>query len=424
MSSSLARQERPARPSSPAQVEPAPALAAASLPYGRHLIEEDDVAAVVAALRSDLLAQGPRVAAFEAALATCVGAAEAVACSSGTAALHLALASLDVGPGDVCIVPAVTFLSTATAALFCGAEAVFADVDPDTGLMTPQTLADAMKRARGKGRLRAILPVHLGGRLCDMGALAAEAARSGALFVEDACHALGSLDAYGAMAGACGLAEAACFSFHPVKTIAAGEGGMVTLNDPARAERMRRLRNHGVTRDAAAMADAGSFDAAGQPNPWSYEQLELGFNYRMNEMEAALGLSQLNKLDRFITRRRALAARYDRLLAPLAGLVRPVATPPGHTPAPHLYSVLIDFAAAGVDRAALIRTLVAAGVGTQVHYIPLYRQPALRHRYGEMRLPGAEAYYARTLALPLFPAMADSHVDQVVLALAQALGAI
>jgi dTDP-4-amino-4,6-dideoxygalactose transaminase len=240
--------------------------------------------------------------------------------------------------------------------------------------------------------------------------------------VEDACHALGSLDEQGAAAGGCAWSDAAVFSFHPVKTIATGEGGMTTLNDPDRDARMRRLRNHGVTRDAELMTEPGSFTPDGEANPWAYEQLELGFNYRMNEMQAALGLSQLGKLDRFVGRRRALAARYDRLLARFDGRVRPVASPPGQRFSPHLYTVLIDFEALGLDRAVLMRALVASGIGTQVHYIPLYRQPFFRARYGQARLPGAEAYYARCLALPLFPAMADTHVDQVVLALAEALG--
>jgi UDP-4-amino-4,6-dideoxy-N-acetyl-beta-L-altrosamine transaminase len=402
-----------------AVLDPMPARPPRSLPYGLHLIEEDDIAAVTAALRDELLAQGPRVAAFEAALAAKVGARHAVASSSGTAALHLALASLDVGPGDLCVVPAVTFLSTATAALYCGAEVVFADVDPDTGLMTAETLEEALARA---GWTKAVLPVHLSGRLCDMPALSALARAHGAAVVEDACHALGSLDAAGAPAGACTHSDAAVFSFHPVKTIATGEGGMTTLNDPERDARLRRLRNHGVTREAGLMGEAGSFDAAGAPNPWAYEQLELGFNYRMNEMEAALGLSQLAKLDRFVERRRSLAARYDRLLVRFGDRVKPVASPPGQTFSPHIYTVLIDFDGLGVDRAALMSALVARGIGTQVHYIPLYRQPFFKARYGETSLAGAEAYYARCLALPLFPAMSEAHVDQVVLALAEVLG--
>jgi UDP-4-amino-4,6-dideoxy-N-acetyl-beta-L-altrosamine transaminase len=396
-----------------------------SLPYGRHTIEEDDIAAVVAAMRSELLAQGPRVAAFEAALAERVGAAHAVACSSGTAALHLALAGLSLRPGDVCVVPPLTFLSTATAALFCGAEVLFCDVDPDNGLMTLHALDQALRRARELGmRVKAVLPVHLAGRLCDTAALAERAAEAGAVVVEDACHALGSRDARGNFAGGCADSAAAAFSFHPVKTIAAGEGGMVTLNDAETAERLRRLRNHGVTRERARMGEAGSFGDDGAPNPWSYEQLELGFNYRMNEMEAALGLSQLGKLDRFVARRASLAARYDRLLAPFSPLVRSVPTPEGQAPSLHLYTVLIDFEAAGLDRAEVMNALVARGVGVQVHYIPLYRQPFFRARYGEMRMPGAERYYRRVLALPLFPAMSDTHVDQVVLALAEVLGAL
>ena len=413
MNRALARSDQIARPRA------APRVLQRSLPYGLHLIEDDDVAAVVAALRDELLTQGPRVAAFEQAFARRVAARHAVAVSSGTAALHVALAAHGVGPDDRCVVPAVTFLSTATAVLHCGAEAVFADVDPDTGLATPGTVAEAIKRA---GVAAAVLPVHLSGRLCDTAGIARLTRAQGGAVIEDACHALGGVDAGGAAVGACVDSDAAIFSFHPVKTIAAGEGGMVTLNDPEPAERMRRLRNHGVTREAELMDEPGSFDEDGRPNPWSYEQLELGFNYRMNEIEAALGLSQLGKLDRFVTRRRALSARYDRLLAPFADVLRPVETPAGQHPSPHIYTVLLDLEAIGMPRAALMRALVERGVGTQVHYIPLYRQPFFRDRYGEMRLPGAEAYYARCLALPLFPAMADAHVDQVVLALAETLG--
>ncbi len=389
------------------------------MPYGRQWIEDDDIAAVVEVLRSDHLAHGPRVQAFECVFAKAVGVEEAVACSSGTAALHLALAALDVGAGDVCVVPAITFLATATAARFCGAEVVFADVDPDTGLMTPQTLGEALRRALRPAKV--VLPVHLAGRLCDMAGIAEIARRAGAKIVEDACHAVGGRDAAGEAVGACALSDAATFSFHPVKTLAAGEGGMVACNDPPRAERMRRLRNHGVAREPALMSRPDSFDAAGRLNPWSYEQLELGFNYRMNEMEAALGLSQLGKLDRFVARRAALAARYDCAISPLAPLVRPTPVLGGQRPGLHLYTVLIDFEAAGVGRAELMRRMQAQGVSTQVHYIPLYRQPYFLARYGEQRLTGAEAYYARVLALPLFPAMSDADVDLVVSALRHAL---
>ena len=398
----------PARPTDP------------PLPYGRQLIDEADIAAVVAVLRSERLAHGPVVGEFEGALALAVGARAGAACSSGTAALHLALRGLDVGEGDLCIVPAVTFLATATAARFCGADVAFADVDPDTGLMTARTLAEALAKAGGP--VKAVLPVHLGGRICAMDDLADLAEQAGALVVEDACHALGGVDRAGRKVGGCARSHAAAFSFHPVKTIAAGEGGMVTTNDPVRAERMRRLANHGVAKDPGLLRDpALSLGEDGALNPWSYEQIELGLNYRMNELEAALGLSQLGKLPRFVRRRQALASLYDLALGPLAPIVRPVRRDPGDRPSLHLYQVLIDFEAAGVDRATAMRRLAARGVGTQVHYIPLYRQPYFRDRYGEQRLEGAEAFYARVLALPLYPAMRDEDVTRVADALAEAL---
>ena len=390
-----------------------------SLPYGLHLIEDDDVAAVTAVLTSGLLAQGPRVKAFETAFAARMGAGHAVATSSCTAALQLALLALDVGPGDLVVAPAITFLSTATAARQCGAEVVFADVDPATGLMTPETLLEAL--AAAPGPVKAALPVHLGGRMADMAGLAAVAREADVRLVEDCAHAPGSERA-GYRAGSSALSAASCFSFHPVKTMAAGEGGAVTTNDPDLAARIGRLRNHGVTHDPALMTDPElSLDAQGRRHPWSYEQLELGFNYRMTDIEAALGLSQLGKLDRFIARRRALASAYDWLLQPLAPRAAPVRAAPDETPSLHLYQVLIDFPAVGRTRDEVMRELVAKGIGTQVHYIPLYRQPYFKARYGPMRLPGAEAFYAGVLALPLYPAMADDDVERVVFALAATL---
>jgi UDP-4-amino-4,6-dideoxy-N-acetyl-beta-L-altrosamine transaminase len=417
-------------------------LAPQPLPYGLHLIEEDDVQAAKIALRQDaqmsialdeddisaalatlrgpLLAQGPFVQAFEQEFAGVVGASHAVACSSGTAALHLALASLEVADGDVCIVPAITFLSTATAARFCNAEVVFADVDSITGLMTPASLSEALKRA-GK-RAKAVLPVHLAGRACDMDEIFAIARDAGLRVVEDACHALGTRVG-GRPVGDGLLSDATTFSFHPVKTIACGEGGMVTTNNRDQAERMRRLRNHGVTREPSLMQDqALSFGTDGEPNPWSYEQLELGFNYRMTELEGALGRSQLGKLPRFVSRRAGLAARYDALLAPLEPLIQPVRNPIDQTVSLHIYVAQMDYDLLGMDRSTLVNRLGRAGIGAQVHYIPIYRQPYFVQRYGEMRLPGAELYYSRSLALPLFPAMATLDVDRVVLELIKIIG--
>lgn len=391
------------------------------LPYGRQAIDEADIAAVVRVLRSDRLAHGPTVGAFESALAQATGAAAAAACSSGTAALHLALASLDIGPGDVCIAPAITFLATATAVRFCGAEVVFADVDPQTGLMTAETLRGALDRAGASAR--AVLPVHLGGRICAMDEIEPVARAAGLFIVEDACHALGGRDSAGEPVGACSRSDAAVFSFHPVKTITTGEGGMVTTPDPERARRIRRLANHGVVRERELIqSPALSLDQDGAVNPWSYEQPELGFNYRMNELEAALGLSQLGKLERFVRRRRGLAALYDLALEPFAPVLTSVSTPPGQRPALHLYQVSVDFERLGVGRAGVMRRMAERGVGTQVHYIPVYRQPYFAARYGEQGLEGAEAFYDRVLALPLFPAMRSQDISRVTAALTETLG--
>ncbi len=395
------------------------------LPYGRQVIEDDDVAAVAEALRADMLTTGPRVEAFEAAFAETVGARYAVACSNGTAALHLSLMALDLQPGEVVIAPAVTFAATANCARYQGGEVIFADVDPDTGLMTPQTLAAAIGRLNGR-RLAAVLPVHLAGHVVDLPALKGQAAEQGAPMVEDACHALGTTMAFDNQPERVGdvrHSAMACFSFHPVKTIATGEGGMVTTNDPALAERLRLFRTHGISRDPASFQRPElAFDRDGEVNPWVYEMQALGYNYRLPDILCALGLSQLAKLDRFVARRRALTARYRTLIEPLAPLVRCVASPRGCDPALHLFVVLIDFAAAGMSRRRVMEALRARGIGSQVHYIPVHHQPYYQARYGRIDLPGADAYYERCLSLPLFPSMADTDPDRVVQAIREVLG--
>jgi len=381
------------------------------LPYGRQTIEDDDIAAVVAALKADFLTTGPTVDAFETAFAEKVGARHAVACANGTAALHLAMLALEVQPGEAVIAPTITFLATANCARYVGAEVVFADVDADSGLMTPETLAEALTRLDGR-KLRAVLPVHLRGDAADLPGLAALANEAGAVLVEDAPHALGTTMTFGNVAERVGdvrHSAMATFSFHPVKTIATGEGGMVTTNDARLAERLRTLRSHGMTRPAGA-------------DPWWYEMAQPGFNYRLPDILCALGLSQLAKLDRFAARRRELARAYGAALAPLAPVVRIAARPAWSDPVLHLMCVLIDFEAAGRTRREVVEALKARGVGSQVHYIPVHRQPYYRDRYGDFALPGAEAWYARCLSLPLYPGMADSDVEKVVRALREVLG--
>jgi dTDP-4-amino-4,6-dideoxygalactose transaminase len=374
-------------------------------------------------LRGDYLTTGPAVAAFEAALLDATGAAYAVACANGTAALHLAMLALGIGPGDVVIVPSMTFLASANGARYVGADVCFADVDPDTGLMTVDTLRAA--RARAPKPPRAAVVVHLNGQTADLDGLA-DAAGPDIELVEDACHALGTTHAYRdgqALVGDGRRSRAACFSFHPVKTVAAGEGGAVITRDPKLAERLARLRNHGMTREPHRFLVRDlAFDAGGAANPWHYEMPEIGFNYRLSDINCALGASQLAKLPRFAARRVDLARRYDELLAPLAPLVRPVARVPWSKPVWHLYAVHIDFPAAGKTRARVMTELRTRGIGTQVHYIPVHRQPYYVALYGKADLPGTDAYFSRQLSLPLFYGMADTDVDQVVDALRGVLG--
>ena len=382
------------------------------LSYGRQTIESDDVAAVVAALQADFLTTGPAVAEFERQFARATGAAHAVACNSGTAALHLAVLALDVAAGDTVIVPTLTFLATANVVRMTGAEVVFADVDPDTGLMTPDTFKAAIAHAAAAGlRIKAALPVHLNGQVCDMPALAEIAKQHGISLIEDACHSLGVKNI-----GATRHSTLACFSTHPVKAIATGEGGAVTTADAEHAERMRRLRSHGMSRDAASFENSDLAFDGDTANPWYYEMQEIGWNYRMPDILCALGISQLAKLPRFLGRRVEIAALYDKLLSPLAPAIR--AVPHGHAPHGwHLYAVLADFAALGMSRAAMMRKLSADGIGTQVHYLPVHLQPYYTRRYGKLDLPGARSYYSRCLSLPIFPSMTDADVRRVADAL-------
>ncbi|WP_292911381.1 UDP-4-amino-4,6-dideoxy-N-acetyl-beta-L-altrosamine transaminase [Niveispirillum sp.] len=393
------------------------------LPYGRQWIDEADIAAVEQVLRGDWLTQGPSIGWFERSFAEKVGARHAIACANATAALHLCMQALDLTPDDAVVVPSVTFLATANAVRYVGAQVVFADVDPDTGLMRRQDAEEAIRRAEAMGwRVRALAPVHLAGQTADMAGLSALARERDLFIIEDAAHAVGTrlAGADGSMVavGACDRSDLACFSFHPVKTMATGEGGMVTTHDDALAKRIRAAVSHGMTRDPAEFSDIAAATAAdGRPNPWYYEMGDLGFNYRMTDIQAALGLSQLAKLDAFVRARQTLVDAYDTALAPLAPVLRPAAKVPGVSAGWHLYVALIDFTALGLDRAAFMGALRQDGVGSQVHYIPVHTQPYYRRLYGDLILPGAQAWYDRCLSLPLYPAMSMHDHDRVVAAL-------
>lgn len=393
------------------------------LPYGRQNIDDADIQSVVDVLRGDWLTTGPAVERFEKAFAAAVDAPHAVSCSSGTAALHIAALAAGLGPGDRAIVPAITFLATANAVRYAGAEVVFADVDPDTALMRPSDLRDALARAGGP--VKAVFPVYYAGQCGDVPAMRDIAEAAGSVVIEDACHALGASYARNGVEVAIGSgADAAMsvFSFHPVKTIAMGEGGAVTTRDALLAERLARLRNHGMTRNAEQFEQRDlAFDADGSPNPWYYEMPEPGYNYRASDIHCALGLSQLRRLGGFVAARRQLADIYDRLLAPFAPLVRPLARNANCRPAWHLYAVLIDFAAIGMTRAAFMRALRERGVGTQVHYVPVNWQPYYRKRYGDEPTPGAARFYERCLSLPLFAGMTAPDVERVVGAIGDVL---
>jgi UDP-4-amino-4,6-dideoxy-N-acetyl-beta-L-altrosamine transaminase len=390
------------------------------LPYARQEINSDDIAAVVKVLEGDFLTTGPTVSAFESALANRIGAADAIACSSGTAALHLAALAIDLGPGDAVIVPTVTFLATANAVRFVGAEVVFTDVDPDSGLMRESDLAKALERAPSA---KAVFPVHLRGQTVDMKNICRLARQQGLKIVEDACHALGTIyDDGKRRVGDCSESDLAVYSFHPVKAIAMGEGGAIATDDPKIAARLRSIRNHGMITDPNELQNHDlAFDDFGDKNPWYYEMANLGFNYRASDVHCALGLSQLSRLDEFLNKRRKIVEWYDAGITNLSPIVCPIRKKKGETPGWHLYGVLVDFEAAKKSRSDVMNELKNCGVGSQVHYIPVHLQPYYQERYGEISLPGALRYYGRCLSLPLHTSMTEADVERVIETLADVL---
>lgn len=389
------------------------------LSYGRQLIEEDDIAAVCDVLRGSFLTQGPAVERFEAALAERVGARFAVAVSNGTAALHLAALAAGLGPGNAGITSPLTFVASANCLYYVGARAAFSDISPVSLGLAPDALRVALADAGAAGK--AVIPVHFAGLAEDCEAIRAVAGDR--IVIEDAAHALGGTLPGGHAVGSCAFSDMCCFSFHPVKPVTTGEGGAVTTNDPELAHRLRMLRSHGIERDNSRWTVAG-----GQDEPWHYEQHALGFNYRMTDLQAALGLSQLAKLERFLFRRREIALHYDAELRAFGPHIRPFQAEPGQRASSglHLYVVAIDFDALGKSRGQVMTELREHGVGTQVHYIPVYRQPwqAAQAAPGQSLAEGmaeTEEYYRTCLTIPMHPAMTDEDTAHVLSALQRVL---
>jgi len=376
------------------------------LPYGRQSIEESDIQAVVEVLRADWLTTGPKVGEFERAFAAQLGAAHAVSFSSGTAALHAAVFAAGLQSGDEAITSPLTFAATANCVLYQGATPVFAEVSSDTLNVDPEQIAGKVS-----AKTRVILPVDYAGHPADLAAILKIARKHDLVVIEDACHALGAEVGEERVGG---IADMTVFSFHPVKHITTGEGGMVTTNRAECAEKLRRFRNHGISSEARQRQNAGQ---------WHYEMVLLGFNYRLPDFACALGLEQLQRLNGNLARRRAIAARYGAAFRDVAGVIPP-AVRPGVNPAWHLYPIRLDLAKLTVDRAQVFRALRAENIGVNVHYIPVHFHPYYRERFGDRRgeFPVAEAAYERLISLPMFHAMTDQDVEDVIAAVRKVVG--
>ncbi|MGF6152888.1 UDP-4-amino-4,6-dideoxy-N-acetyl-beta-L-altrosamine transaminase [Pseudomonas fluorescens] len=391
-----------------------PVMLTYQIPYGCQSIEQADIDAVVQVLQSPWLTQGPTIARFESAMAEHCQADFAVAVCNATAALHIACLAAGLGPGDRLWTSPNTFVASANCGRYCGAEVDFVDIDPLTLNLDARLLAAKLEVAEAAGKLpKVVVAVAFAGQSCDMRTLAALAERYGFILIEDASHAVGA--SYLGRPVGCGeFAAMTIFSFHPVKIITTAEGGMVLTNRPELAEHLRRLRSHGITGDPAQMdvPDHGL---------WYYQQLELGFNYRMTDLHAALGLSQMARLDSFVAKRRQLAARYDRLLADLP-LVLPVAQA-GAQSAWHLYVVRLRLDEISVTQREVFDTLRAAGIGVNLHYIPVHLQPYYRKLgFEDGDFPEAERYFSEAVSLPLFPLLSDEQQDYVVEQLRSVVG--
>ncbi len=387
-----------------------------TIPYARQWIDEEDIQAVVEVLRSDWLTTGPKVEEFEQAVADYVGAKHAVAVSSGTAALHAAMYAIGIGPGDEVILPPMTFVATANSVVFQGGTPVFADVDPDTLLIDPNEA-----EAKITPKTKAIVAVDYAGHPCDYDGLKTVAAKHGLFLVADACHSLGA-EYKGKKVGT--LADLTVFSFHPVKHITTGEGGMITTDKPELADRMRMFRNHGITRDPSKFVPSDEVSApsalcsmrsAPCAMPFYYEMVDLGYNYRVTDIQCALGIIQLRKLQDFIKRRREIAAKYDKAFFDIWE-IEPLAVREEILHAYHLYVVKIDFSSLGVNRTNFCEAMWRKGIGLNVHYIPVHLHPFYQKNIGtkEGYCPIAESAYEQILSLPMYPALSNTDVERAI----------
>ena len=380
-----------------------------NVPYGRQSVNSRDVISVLSTLLSAHLTQGPAVDRFESSLDSTFSAKHAIAVNSATSALHLACMALGVDEGDLVWTSAVTFVASANCAMYCGADVDFVDIDSKTYNMLPEALETKLKAASRAGRLpKVVIPVHLTGQPCDMKAIHELSKKYGFSIIEDASHATGA-SYLGSPIGSCDFSDITVFSFHPVKIITTGEGGAALTNSPRLADKIRQLRSHGITRDR------GQFTLASQPS-FYYEQQDLGYNYRMTDIQAALGISQLNRLDSFMKRRRQIASYYDFKFRD-HDMVSPFQHPDGNS-SWHLYVVRIPSRDGKNSRNQIFESLRGLGIGVNLHYIPVYRHPYYaKLGYNPESFPNSEAYYAEAISLPIFPALKQREQDQVVSAL-------
>lgn len=382
------------------------------IPYGRQSISDADIKAVVDVLKSDWLTQGPAVEQFENSVARYCGALHAVAVNSATSALHIACLAAGLGPGDILWTSPITFVASANCALYCGATVDFVDIDSRTYNMSIAHLEEKLEQAELSGKLpKVVIPVHFSGQPCEMEAIAELAKRYGFKIIEDASHAIGARYKGGPV-GNCRHSDMTVFSFHPVKIITTGEGGMVLTNNTELHDRLVRLRSHGITRDPSLITEE-------LHGPWYYQQIELGFNYRMTDIQAALGVSQMQRIDEFVEKRHELANRYDRLLSDLP-LFLPWQSPEGYS-AFHLYVVRM----AAASRLQVFDALRAANIGVNVHYIPVHTQPYYRRMgFVEGLFPEAEQYYNEAISLPMYYGMTEMQQSRVVITLHECLQSV